>query len=218
MTELTIFVLDSCILTRISTKRQISANPKFKVIGDFKCAKDCLKALEKQNPDIILCDLELCDMDGLDFCRIIKEGYPKIKTIILTTAKDDLKILASLSCGASGYSIKGKTDIKNVIEVVSRGTFFIDLELAKNAFSKIPILNTKNLDNLYKYKELKQSLTQRELEVLKHIIEGKTNSQIAHDIYVSTNTIKAHVGSILEKFGAKDRVQAAVMAVKADLF
>ena len=218
MSKVTLFLLDDNILTRISNKRQLELNPNYSVIGDFKRSKDCFNALMEQNPDIILTDINLSDMNGIKFCSTVKEKYPKIKIIIQSITKDDIKILASLSSGASGYILKGKTDILKAVDTVLKGTFFIDLDIAQSAFSKIPLLNTNNLDNLYKYKELKQSLTERELEVLKLITEGKTNSQIAHDIYVSTNTAKAHVGSILEKFGVKDRVQAAVIAVRANLF
>ena len=218
MAQLNLFLVDDYLLTRISNKRQLENNSDFKVLGDFSCAKECLLALEKCSPDIILMDLELPDINGIEVCRIIKEKYPKIKVIMLTSYDDCAKVLASLSSGACGYIIKGKTDIKYALNIVAQGSFIIDLELASNAFSKIPSPNTKNLEDLYQYENLKHNLTQRELEVLKLIIEGKTNSQIAKDIYISTNTAKAHVGSILEKFGVKDRVQAAVMAVRANLF
>ena len=218
MTKLNLFLVDNYLLTRISNKKQLEINSDFRILGDYRSAKECLSGLEKHSPDIILTDIELPDMNGIEMCRIIKEKYPKTKVIILTFYDDAEKILASLSNGADGYILKGKTDIKYAIDIVSKGSFLIDLNLAQSAFSKIPIPNIKNLENLYKYEGLKQNLTQRELEVLKLIIEGKTNSQIAKDIYVSTNTAKAHVGSILEKFGVKDRVQAAVMAVRANLF
>ena len=218
MTKLTLFLVDDYLLTRVANKRQINLKSDFKILGDFKRAKDCLKALKIMHPDIILTDINLSDINGIELCRIIKEKYPDIKVIILSATEDDFKILSCLSSGASGYIVKGKTDIVKAIEIVSKGIFFIDLDIASSAFSRIPALNTKNMEKLYKYKELAQNLTQRELEVLELVTEGKTNSQIAHDIFVSTNTAKAHVGSILEKFGVKDRVQAAVMAVRANLF
>ena len=216
--KLNLFLVDDYLLTRISNKRELENNPDFKVLGDYSSAKECILALENHSPDIILMDIEFPDMNGIEACRIIKEKYPKIKVIMLTSYDDSAKILASLACGACGYIIKGKTDISYAINAVAQGSFLIDLELANNAFSKITAPDTKNLENLYKYEELKHNLTHRELEVLELIIEGKTNSQIAKDIYVSTNTAKAHVGSILEKFGVQDRVQAAVMAVRANLF
>ena len=102
--------------------------------------------------------------------------------------------------------------------MVVNGKLQLDLELAKRAFSILPTPNIKDLDNLYVNKQLKNSLTQRELEVLKLLTDGKTNSQIAKEIIISTNTAKAHVGSIFNKLAVSDRVQAAVKAVRANLF
>ena len=218
MAYLTVFLVDNYPLNRITVKKQLEYSVCCKVLGDFQNAKDCLLSLENNQPDVILMSIDLPDINGIEACKIIKEKYPKIKVIILTLYEDEAKILACLACGADAYVIKGKTDITQIINIVVQGGFWLDTELAIRAFSKIPKPNTKDLDNLYQYEELKQNLTKREFEVLKLITEGKTNSQIAKEIVVSTNTAKAHVGSILEKFGAKDRVQAAVMAIRANLF
>ena len=218
MTVLTLFIVDDYLLTRFANKRLFEGDENFKILGDFTNAKDCIKALDEIVPDIILMDLELPDINGIEAAKIISEKYPKTKVIILTSYEDDAKVLASLSQGVCAYIIKGKTDIKKVIKIVAQGGCWIDLEFAKCAFSKIPSPDIKNLENLYKYEELRQSLTEREIEVLRLMIEGKTNSEIAKEIIVSSNTIKAHVGSILEKFGVHDRVQAAVMAVRANIF
>ena len=218
MAQLTLFLVDNCLLTRIANKIQLNNTAEYKVLCDFKNATDCLFALENSHPDIIVTDIDLPDINGIEMCKIIKEKYPKIKVIIFTCYEDDSKILASLSCKANAYIVKGKTDIKYALDTVATGSFLLDSDLANSAFSKIPAPNVEDLEHLYKYDELKQSLTQRELEVLKLVIEGKTNSEIANEMFVSTNTAKAHVGNILEKFGVKDRVQAAVMAVRANLF
>jgi len=217
MAKLTLYLVDDYLLGRITNKRQLENNSDYEISGDFQNASDCLIALENYRPDIIIVNLELEDMNGIEFCKIVKEKYPKIKVIILSSDEESSKILASLSCGASAYAIKGKTDINKVVDIVAHGGFWLEDELALRAFSKIPMPDIRNLENLYKYEELKRSLTKRELEVLKLMIEGKTNSQIAGEIFVSSNTIKAHVGSILEKFGASDRVQASVMAVRANI-
>ena len=96
--------------------------------------------------------------------------------------------------------------------------FYMDLEIAKLAFSLIPTPNVNDLENLYENKNITNTLTAREMEVLKLLIDGKTNSQIAQEIIVSINTAKAHVGNILTKLSVTDRVQAAVKAVRANMF
>ena len=218
MSVLTIFLVDDYPLSRISSKNRLeSYSDNYKITGDFSNAKDCINAIKTMHPDVILMDLELPGINGIEATKIIKEKYPEIKVIILTSFEDDSKVLASLSVGCDGYIIKGKNDIKKAIDIIIQGGFWIDSKVANKAFSKISVPNIKNLEKLYKYDELKQSLTQREFEVLKYMAEGKTNSQIAKEIIVSTNTIKAHVGNILEKFGAIDRVQAVAMALRANL-
>ena len=218
MDKVTLFLTDNYLLERIANRKRFENNKNYTVLGDFQNATDCLEALKTTQPDIILTDLELSDINGIEFCKIVKEKYPKIKIIILTSYEDNSKVLASVSSGASAYAVKGKSNIERVIDIVSAGGFWLENEIASRVFSKIPKPDIKNLENLYKYENIKYSLTQRELEVLKLMIEGKTNSQIADEIFVSINTIKAHVGSILEKLGASDRVQASVMAIRANIF
>ena len=220
MKTITIYVVDDYLLTRIAHKKYFASDENFKVIGDFQNAEDCLEQMKKVQADIILMDIELPEMNGIEAVKIIKEKYPKTKVIMFTSYENEERILASLACGACGYILKNNNEpnLKKVIKMVASGEFWMDLEIAKMAFSSIPIPNIKDLENLYENKKLKNSLTERELEVLKLLIEGKTNSQIAKEIIVSTNTAKAHVGNILNKLDVEDRVQAAVKAVRANLF
>ena len=220
MKTITLYIVEDYLLTRIAHKRYFANDENFKVIGDFQNAEECLKKMEKIQADIILMDIELPKINGIEATKIIKEKYPKTKVIMFTSYENEERVLASLACGACGYILKNgsETDLKKAIKMVAAGKFWMDLEIAKMAFSYIPIPNIKDLENLYENKKLKNSLTERELEVLKLLIDGKTNSQIAKEIIVSTNTAKAHVGNILNKLAVTDRVQAAVKAVRANLF
>lgn len=220
MRPVTLYVVDEYLLTRIAYKRYFASDDNYNIVGDFSSAKECLAQMEIQTADIIIIDIELSDMNGIEAIKLIKEKYPKTKVIISTSNKNEQSVLAALACGACAYVLKGEKeiDLKKVISSVLEGQLWIDLEVAKHAFSAMPALRTYNLENLYEYKRLKSSLTARELEVLKLLIDGKTNSEIADEIIVSTNTAKAHVGSILTKLAVTDRVQAAVKAVRANLF
>ena len=165
-------------------------------------------------------DIELPKMNGIEATKLIKERFPKTKVIIFTSHKSEERILASLACGACGYVLKNNIGInlEKAIKMVAKGEFWMDLEIAKLAFSRMPLPNFSDLENLYGNSNIKNSLTAREMEVLRLLIDGKTNSQIAREIIVSTNTAKAHVGNILTKLSVTDRVQAAVKAVRANLF
>lgn len=220
MNPITLYVVDDYLLTRIAQRRYFSSDNEFKLLDDFSNAEDCLKKMETCPADIILMDIELQKMNGIEATKLIKEKYPKTKVIIFTSYKNEQRVLASLACGACGYVLKNNSnvDLKKIIKMVAQGEFWMDLEVAKLAFSLVPTPNVNDLENLYENKNLKNSLTSRELEVLKLLIDGKTNSQIAKEIIVSINTAKAHVGSILTKMHVTDRVQAAVKAVRANMF
>ena len=220
MNFITLFIVDNYLLTRIAYKKYFQNDDEFKICGDFKSGKECLEELEKFPVDIVICDLELFDMNGIELTKIIKEKFSSTKVIIVSTFKTEEAILASFACGAVGYVLKNNfnRELKETIKMVMKGEFHLDLEIAKMAFSFLPTPNIKDLENLYENKKLKNSLTQRELEVLKLLTDGKTNQEIANEIIISTNTAKAHVGNILTKLNVEDRVQAAVKAVRANLF
>lgn len=220
MNPTTLYVVEDYLLTRIAHRRYFSSDKGINYLEDFDCAEDCLEKMEQKPADIILMDIELPRMNGIEATKIIKEKYPKTKVIIYTSYKNEQRILASLACGACGFVLKNNNNVnlKEIIKMVAQGQFWMDLEIAKMAFSLMPIPNVNDLENLYENKNLKSTLTARELEVLKLLIDGKTNSQIAQEIIVSINTAKAHVGSILTKMRVTDRVQAAVKAVRANMF
>lgn len=220
MNPITLYVVEDYLLTRIAHRRYFSSDNEINYLEDFDCAEDCLDKMEKNPADIILMDIELPKMNGIEATKIIKEKYPKTKVIIYTSYKNEQRILASLACGACGFVLKNNINVnlKEIIKMVAQGQFWMDLEIAKMAFSLMPIPNVNDLENLYENNNLKSTLTARELEVLKLLIDGKTNSQIAQEIIVSINTAKAHVGSILTKMCVTDRVQAAVKAVRANMF
>ncbi|MBQ7286606.1 MAG: response regulator transcription factor [Candidatus Gastranaerophilales bacterium] len=220
MNPVNLYVVDDYLLARIAYRRYFADDNEIKLIEDFSSADECIEKMKTKQADIILMDIELPNINGIEATKIIKEKFPKTKVIICTSYKNEQRILASLACGACGYVLKNssQTDLKNIIKNVAKGDFYMDLEIAKLAFSLIPTPNVNDLENLYENKNITNTLTAREMEVLKLLIDGKTNSQIAQEIIVSINTAKAHVGNILTKLSVTDRVQAAVKAVRANMF
>lgn len=220
MSRISLYVVDDYLLTRIAARRNFIEDREINFLEDFSNAEDCIEKMKKKQADIVLMDIELPKMNGIEATKMIKEKYPKTKVIIYTSYKNEQRILASLACGACGYVLKNNLNVnlKKIIKMVARGEFWMDLEIAKMAFSLVPTPNANDLNNLYEDRNIKENLTARELEVLKLLIDGKTNSQIAQEIIVSINTAKAHVGSILTKLSVTDRVQAAVKAVRANMF
>ena len=220
MNPVSLYVVDDYLLTRIAYRRYFENDSEIKLVEDFSNADECIEKMKIKQADVILMDIELPNINGIEATKIIKDKFPKTKVIICTSYKNEQRILASLACGACGYVLKNSAyvDLKSIIKNVSKGDFYMDLEIAKLAFSLIPTPNANDLENLYENKSIINTLTAREMEVLKLLIDGKTNSQIAQEIIVSINTAKAHVGNILTKLSVTDRVQAAVKAVRANMF
>ena len=207
-------------LTRASYRHLLGGVEDFELLGDFETAEECLEVMEKKPADIVLMDLGLPFMNGIEATRIISEKYPETKVIVLTSHEVEEEVLASVASGASGYALKDVEFemLKKVIRAVNFGALWFDPQIADVTKSVIPKPKSTDFDNLYNKKDLKSVLTERELEVLRLISEGKSNVEIGEIMMVSTNTAKAHVGNILSKLSVTDRVQAAVMAVKSDLF
>ncbi len=218
MEFVTIYIVGSNLLARIINSRAFDSCINYKVLEDFRDIYSCLEAMKTKRADLIIIESDLSDFQEIELIKSLNEQYPSVKIIVKTNQRNKEIMLLTLSSGVSGYVTDNNTDIRKVADIICKGGFWLDFNIAKNIFTSISnfnfIANEKSKEN----KRLKNSLTQRELEVLKLITEGKTNSQIAREIIVSTNTAKAHVGSILTKLSVSDRVQAAVKAIKANLF
>jgi len=218
--KISIYIVEDYFLTRVSYRRTLEQAEDFEIMGDFESAEECLEAMEKKPADIVLMDLGLPFMNGIEATKIISGKYPQTKVIILTSHETDDEVLACLSSGACGYALKDLDfdTLKKVIRVVNFGAMWFDPQIAAVTKTVFPKPNSTDFDNLYNKNDIKKVLTEREFEVLRLISEGKSNVEIAQIMMVSTNTAKAHVGNILNKLSVSDRVQAAVLAVKANLF
>ena len=213
-------IVDSCLLTRISLKHHLSKFESIKTIKDFENANDFITSLKNSNQtDIVLMSLNLNGMNGIEATRIIKKEFPKVKVIILSSNKEKEYFKASMYEGANAFVTKSidPDQLLKIIKAVHFGAYWIGpdhINLYKEAFPKP---DSYDLQNLYKKQASSFDLTVREKQVLKLLVEGKSNSEIAKEIIISTNTAKAHVGNILNKMHVTDRVQAAVIAVKSNI-
>ena len=220
MEKIKIYIVEDYFLTRVSYRHTLGKTEDFELLGDFESAEECLEAMKENPADVVLMDLGLPYMNGIEATRIISSEYPNTKVIILTSHETDEEVLACTASGASGYVLKDLEvePLRKVIRAVNFGALWFDPQIADVPKSVIPKPNSTDFDNLYDTSDIKSILTVRELETLKLVSEGKSNVEIAEIMMVSKNTAKAHVGSILSKLSVTDRVQAAVMAVKANLF
>lgn len=211
-----IVIVEDFKLTRVGLRCALNENPDMTVVAESEDAIEGIKLIERHKPDVVLMDLGLPGMNGIEAMIKIKEFAPDIKIIALTSHDREEEVVAALSSGASAYCLKDidPQKLAEVVRDVAVGVCWIDpvvAQLALNSFPKVE--NIGFLPNKSQ-SEGRVPLTEREFEVLKHLVTGKSNTEIAKELIVSVHTAKAHVCSILQKMCVNDRVQAAVKAVK----
>ncbi|MGL5081031.1 MAG: response regulator [Microcoleaceae cyanobacterium] len=168
-------------------------------------------ALEQQ-PELVLMDVGLPRMDGIEATQRIKAAMPEIRVVMLTSHIARTEVIAALASGADAYCIKGASidQIRAAIQAASEGATYLDPQVARLVIEQ---LRPPALEESAKI----ANLSQRELDVLKLLVEGKSNPEIGEELFLSPNTIKTHVRGIMNKLAVDDRVQAAVIALRAGI-
>ncbi|MBO8431417.1 response regulator transcription factor [Spirochaetes bacterium] len=209
-------IIEDFKLTRVGLRCALNENDDLKVVAEAEDAVEGLKLVEKEKPDVILMDLGLPGMNGIEATVKVKEMMPQVKVIALTSHDREEGVIAALSSGASAYCLKDidPTKLADVVRDVSTGVCWIDPMVSQMALNSFPKVENIGFLPGKSQSEGRVPLTEREYEVLKHLVAGKSNTEIAKELIVSVHTAKAHVCSILQKMCVNDRVQAAVKAVK----
>lgn len=217
--QIKILLVEDQKLMRIGIKSLFTDYPEMEVIGEAENGKEAVEKAKLIKPDIILMDIGLPDMSGIDAAKKILEYNDNIKIIILTSHIDENELQASLIAGANAYVIKDISTefLMSVIKMIKAGAMWIDPKV-------VPFIRDKN-NGVIPSRQLSRSafrqnhsnLTQREYEVLRLVVDGQSNSQIAKTLTISEHTAKAHVCNIIQKLVVDDRTQAAVKALKEGL-
>ena len=212
---ISIYIVEDYALIRKSLAFVLNKKNDFVVSGAFESAEECIEAMKTNTADVIIMDLGLGGMNGLDATQFLKKHYPDTKVLILSSHESQGEVLAALSVGANGYCMKDvETEtLYTVINQIYNGALWIHPHIA-SVVTNIGKKDFSELNNICDSKEVPFDLTERELEVLELVVEGKSNTEIADIMQISPHTAKAHVCNILEKMSVSDRVQAAVKAVK----
>ena len=214
-----ILLVEDQKLMRIGIKSLFCDYPDLEIIGEALNGKEAVEKSKLIKPDVVLMDLGLPDITGIEATKQILEYNNNIRVIILTSHITEEEVTASLQAGASAYIIKDiSTDfLMNVIKMIKQGAMWLDPQI-------VPFIRDKNCGIIPArqlsrsvFKERHSNLTQREYEVLKLIVDGQSNSDIARTLTISEHTAKAHVCNIIQKLVVDDRTQAAVKALKEGL-
>jgi NarL family two-component system response regulator LiaR len=205
---ISILIVDDHEVVRRGVRAFLDTVPDLRVVGEASSGKDAVAMTEKFDPDIVLMDLIMPQMDGVEATREIKTLRPETQVIVMTSYDQDEYIFPALQAGATSYALKDMKmdDLVDCIYKAACGEAILDPRVAMRV--------VKNLRGEINGETYIDSLTERELEVLKMIADGLSNCQIAEAMVISENTVKGHVSNILSKLQLTDRTQAAVFAWK----
>lgn len=208
---ITIVITDDHSMIREGLKQLLELDENFRVIGQAGDGIECLRLLKKELPDVLLLDINMPNMNGIEVLEHLKKEYSQIKVLILTIHNEVEYLLKAVDIGCNGYILKDSNSamLKKAIHSVYEGDSFIQPDL-------IPILNAGLVERDSSEGAL-GGLTKREIEVLKLLAEGLFNKEIAYKLNISERTVKNHVSNIFKKINASDRTQAAVFAIKNNL-
>lgn len=211
-TKYNILIVEDHELTRFGLKTTFSDVEFIENIFEASSAEDAFDVVKNNKIDIIIMDLGLPEVDGITAIKSIKEYNPEIKFVVLTSHNDKNDVLNSLKAGANAYCSK-EINLQRLIEVVNSvldGASWFDPSIANIVLGAVTTTQMNDCQS----SENKYNLTTRERQILKLITEGYSNVEIAKNLFVSVNTTKVHVASILQKLEVDDRLQAAIKALK----
>lgn len=206
--ELCILIVEDDPIMRLGLEHLLDGYPQLKIVGQVEDGYSGIEAALQLKPDLILMDIGLPELDGITALQKIKASLPTVRAMMLTSHKSEQEILAALSSGADGYCVKGLglEKLVTAIACIQDGAVYLDPQVAQCVVKHLQPATCAKPEN---------PLTEKELEVLKLIVEGRSNPEIASMLYVSLSTVKAHIRSIMNKLVVDDRVQAAVVALRS---
>jgi len=217
-----IVLADDQILFVESLRSVLETRAKdIKVVGIAHNGRETIEYVEKNRPDIVLMDVRMPEIDGVEATRIIHSNYPQTQVIMLTTFDDDEYVYEALRYGAAGYLLKdiSPKELITAIHVIKEGIFIIAPTVAQRIVQSLKLTKetlVQSMESTNTAPWLK-NLNRREIEILKLIAKGYDNKKIAEQLFLAEQTVKNYVSSIYSKLGAHDRMEAMKMAIKAKL-
>ncbi len=210
MSKIRVIIADDHGVVRAGL-RGLLASADLEVVAEASTGREAVALVQEHHPDVVLMDVRMPDMDGLQALRMIKSTMPEVSVVMLTVYANSEYLSRAVSAGAAGYLLKDADpeEIPRMVRAAAEGEVVIDPDLLQSILAHTPVVEPSSLAQV--------DLTQQELRVLKLLALGFNNDAIAETLVVSRNTVKTHVRHIFEKLGVSDRTQAAVWAVRHGL-
>jgi len=207
---LRLLVVDDHEVVRQGLVALLGRREEFQVVAEAGTVAEAVEAARRVQPDIVIMDVRLPDGSGVEACREIRSELPATRVIILTSYPDEDAVLSAIVAGASGYLLKQirARDLVAALEAVGRGESLLDPAVTEKVLERVRRIATGA------YADEMAQLTQQEQKILALVAEGKTNKEIASDVFLSDKTVKNYVSSILSKLNLERRAQAAAFVAK----
>lgn len=208
-----ILLVDDHEVVRLGLKSLLEHSDKFEVVAEAGTAKEAVLMVEEYQPDVVLMDIRLPGVSGIEACQEITERWPEVRVVILTSYAEDDMLFSAIRAGASGYVLKqiGAEGLITAIEAACRGEALLDPAVTQRVFQEVRRAVKEEEAAAF------ASLSQQEKHVLVLVSEGKTNREIAENLFLGEGTVRNYVSSILSKLGVSNRAEAAAYAVTHNL-
>ena len=197
-----VVIADDHAVVRAGLRALLQDTPQLELIAEASGGVEALELVKKLQPEILVLDLSMPDMDGISVTRQLKELHLITRVLILTVHEDEALLKEAIQAGASGYILKqaAESELVSAIQVILRGDLYVDPSLLRS------LLN-EQVKSQPVHKGIVEPLTPREVDVLKLIVEGHTNRQIAEQLSISVRTVEGHRANLSEKLGLHSRVE-----------
>lgn len=210
-----VLLVDDQTLIRQGIALLLELEPDLEVVGAVDDGRAAIEAVERLHPDVVLMDVRMPGMDGVTATRELSRRFPDVGVIILTTFDDDEYVFEGLKAGARGYLLKdiSSEEMAEAVRTVARGEALIQPSIARKVvaeFSRLAVSTPPAPDRMAT--KLPNTLTERELDVLKALARGMSNKEIAAALVITEGTVKTHISNILAKLDVRDRTQAVLKA------
>jgi DNA-binding NarL/FixJ family response regulator len=201
-----VLVVDDHAVVREGLRTFLSLQDGITVVGEAGDGREAVAAAERERPDVVLMDLVMPELDGVQAMRELRTRTPRARVIVLTSFLEDERLLPAIRAGAAGYLLKNvaPAELARAVRTAAAGEALID-----------PVVAARLVDALAEDEPPDQPLTSREEEVLDLIARGYANKRIARELGIAEKTVKTHVGHVLAKLGVADRTQAALYAARS---
>lgn len=208
MSKLRVILVDDHEVVRVGLRTLLNRNPDLEIVDEASSGQEAVRKALMHRPDIVVMDVRLAGMSGIEACREITQAAPAVKVIMLTSYGDDDTLFEAIAAGASGYVLKqiGSNDLVKAIETVGRGDAALDPATTSRVFARMREEARRKEESAF------SELTEQELRVLSFLAEGRTNREIADALTLGEGTVRNYVSSIFSKLHVNNRAEAAAYA------